>query len=144
MITLPQQLWTLRDAFRAQGFDMRLVGGTVRDALLNLTPKDVDLHTDATPDECIQIYNATGVRWEPTGVDHGTITVIFDHVGYEITSLRQDVETDGRRATVSYTREGRVLDPALLARFEELGYKADEEYDVDELTKIFQRITQSS
>jgi hypothetical protein len=105
MITLPQPLWDLRDAFRAQGFDIRLVGGTVRDTLLNLTPKDVDLHTDATPDECIQIYNATGVRWEPTGIDHGTITVIFDHVAYEITSLRQDVATDGRRATVAYTRD---------------------------------------
>lgn len=105
MITLPQPLWDLRASFRAQGFDIRLVGGTVRDTLLNLTPKDVDLHTDATPDECIQIYDATGVRWEPTGIDHGTITVIFDHVGYEITSLRQDVETDGRRATVSYTRD---------------------------------------
>jgi tRNA nucleotidyltransferase/poly(A) polymerase len=105
MIQLPEQLWDLRAAFRAQGFDMRLVGGTVRDALLNLTPKDVDLHTDATPDECIQIYNATGVRWEPTGIDHGTITVVFDHVGYEITSLRKDVETDGRRATVIYTRD---------------------------------------
>jgi hypothetical protein len=105
MITLPQQLWDLRASFRARGFDIRLVGGTVRDALLDLTPKDVDLHTDATPEECIQIYNDTGVRWEPTGIDHGTITVVFDHVGYEITSLREDVETDGRRATVSYTRD---------------------------------------
>lgn len=105
MITLPQQLWDLRAAFRARGFDIRLVGGTVRDTLLNLTPKDVDLHTDATPDECVEIYNASGVRWEPTGWDHGTVTVIFDHVGYEITSLRQDVATDGRRATVAYTRD---------------------------------------
>lgn len=102
---LPSQLFDLRDVFRQRGFDLRVVGGTVRDALLDLTPKDVDLHTDATPNECVDIYNSAGVRWEPTGIDHGTITVIFDHVGYEITSLRQDVATDGRRATVAYTRD---------------------------------------
>ena len=102
---LPSQLWDLRNSFRQRGFDLRVVGGTVRDSLLNLSAKDVDLHTDATPDECAEIYNTSDVRWEPTGWDHGTATVIFDHVGYEITSLRQDVATDGRRATVSYTRD---------------------------------------
>lgn len=105
MITLPQQLWDLRTAFRAQGFDLKLVGGCVRDHMLGLTPKDVDLHTDATPEECVAIYQAAGVRHELTGVDHGTISVIFDHVSYEITSLREDVATDGRRAVVKYTRD---------------------------------------
>ena len=105
MFNLPQQLWVLRDAFRAQGFDLRLVGGCVRDHLLGLTPKDVDLHTDATPEECVAIYTQAGVRFEPTGLQHGTITVVFDHVGYEITSLRTDVQTDGRHATVAYTRD---------------------------------------
>jgi tRNA nucleotidyltransferase/poly(A) polymerase len=70
-----------------------------------VTPKDVDLHTDATPDECIKIYDAAGFRWEPTGMSHGTISVILDHVAFEITSLRQDVDTDGRHATVAYTRD---------------------------------------
>jgi len=98
-------LWCLRDAFRAQGFDLKLVGGCVRDLMLGLTPKDVDLHTDATPDECVLIYQAEGVRFEETGLSHGTISVIFDHVAYEITSLRTDTETDGRHAVVSYTRD---------------------------------------
>jgi tRNA nucleotidyltransferase/poly(A) polymerase len=65
----------------------------------------VDLHTDATPEECVAIYEAAGVRHELTGLQHGTISVIFDHVAYEITSLRTDTETDGRHATVSYTRD---------------------------------------
>lgn len=102
---LNPQLWALRDAFRAQGFDLRLVGGVVRDLLAGVTPKDVDLHTDATPDECMKIYDAARFRWEPTGMQHGTISVILDHVAFEITSLRQDVDTDGRHATVAYTRD---------------------------------------
>lgn len=102
---LNPDLWSLRDAFRAQSFDLRLVGGVVRDLCMNLTPKDVDLHTDATPEECVAIYNAEGIRFEETGLQHGTISVIFDHVAYEITSLRTDVETDGRHATVAYTRD---------------------------------------
>lgn len=105
MTLIPEQVWKLREAFRAQGHDLRLVGGTVRDHLVGVTPKDVDMHTDATPEQCVEIYLAQGVRWEPTGIDHGTVTVVFDHVGYEITSLREDVATDGRRATVSYTRD---------------------------------------
>ena len=102
---LNPNLWSLRDAFYARGFDLRLVGGCVRDLLMGLTPKDVDLHTDATPEECVAIYTQVGVRFEETGLSHGTISVIFDHVAYEITSLRTDVETDGRHATVAYTRD---------------------------------------
>jgi len=102
---IPQDLWDLRTAFRAAGHDLKLVGGCVRDHMLGLTPKDVDLHTDATPEECVAIYEAAGVRHELTGLQHGTISVIFDHVAYEITSLRTDTETDGRHATVSYTRD---------------------------------------
>lgn len=104
-VILNPHLWSLRDAFRAEGFDLRLVGGCVRDLMKGLTPKDVDLHTDATPEECVSIYQATGVRFEPTGMQHGTISVIFDHVAYEITSLRTDTETDGRHAVVQYTRD---------------------------------------
>lgn len=102
---IPQDLWDLRTAFRAAGHDLKLVGGCVRDHMLGLTPKDVDLHTDATPEECVAIYEAAGVRHELTGLQHGTISVIFDHVAYEITSLRTDTETDGRHAVVQYTRD---------------------------------------
>ncbi len=105
MMHIPQDLWDLREAFRAAGHDLKLVGGCVRDHMLGITPKDVDLHTDATPEECVAIYEAAGVRHELTGLQHGTISVIFDHVAYEITSLRTDTETDGRHAVVQYTRD---------------------------------------
>ena len=139
-----QPLTDLRQLFVNQGFDLRLVGGCVRDTLLGLTPKDIDLHTDADPSEQISIYQAAGIRYIETGLQHGTVTVVLNDVPYEITSLRQDAETDGRHANVVYTRDGGVLDPDLLKKFEALGYNADEEYDVAELTRIFQHINQSS
>ena len=72
------------------------------------TPKDVDLCTDANPDESMEIYRELGVRHIPTGLDHGTITVVLNDLTYEITSLREDVVTDGRRAVVRYTRDWAV------------------------------------
>ena len=104
-LDLPVKLWELRDVFRTRGFDLRLVGGVVRDHVMGIPCKDVDLHTDATPEECVHIYDQAYVRWEPTGLQHGTTTVILDHVPYEITSLRLDTQTDGRHAQVTYTRD---------------------------------------
>jgi tRNA nucleotidyltransferase (CCA-adding enzyme) len=104
-VNIPEKLFDVRQAFRAHGFDLRLVGGVVRDHVQGVSCKDVDLHTDATPDECVALYNQAGVRWEPTGLDHGTTTVILDHVPYEITSLRLDTQTDGRHAQVQFTRD---------------------------------------
>ena len=99
------QLVDLRNLFVEKGFDIRFVGGCVRDLMASIDPKDVDLCTDADPMEQIRIYQDAGVRYVETGIDHGTITVILEGVPYEITSLRLDVETDGRRATVAYTRD---------------------------------------
>lgn len=99
------QLQNLKHHFVSQGFDIRLVGGVVRDILSNNTIKDVDLCTNANPQEQVEIYKQHGYRWIETGLQHGTITVILDDVAYEITSLRVDTETDGRHATVQYTRD---------------------------------------
>lgn len=99
------QLQTLRTHFQARGLDLRLVGGCVRDMLMGQTPKDVDLCTDATPDEQIQIYTENGYQFIPTGLAHGTITVMLDGEGFEITSLRTESEHDGRHATVAFTRD---------------------------------------
>lgn len=104
-ILLNDQLASLRRLFQGSGFDLRFVGGCVRDALISRVPKDVDLCTDADPVEQIAIYRAHGIRYIETGIDHGTITVVLDGDAYEVTSLRLDVETDGRRATVQYTRD---------------------------------------
>lgn len=98
-------LHALQAQFRADGFDIRLVGGCVRDWLAGHEPKDIDLCTNAYPDEQIALYRKLGLRFIPTGYDHGTITVVLDDTPYEITSLRLDVATDGRRATVAYTRD---------------------------------------
>jgi len=102
------KLLELGNEFRKQGFGLRFVGGCVRDTLLGQTPYDVDLHTDATPEEATRIYERLELRWIPTGIDHGTITVVLDSETYEITSLRRDVSTDGRRAVVEYTRDWRA------------------------------------
>lgn len=102
---LNPELLTLRTLFQNQGFDLRFVGGCVRDTMLGLVPKDVDLHTNANPDEQVSIYQAAGVHYIETGLQHGTVTVVLNGVAYEITSLRQDAETDGRHATVVYTRD---------------------------------------
>jgi hypothetical protein len=106
-LTTPALL-ELRDAFQLAGFGLRLVGGCVRDALLGHVPNDIDLHTDATPEEATAIYERLKLRWIPTGMDHGTVTVVLANITYEITSLRKDVSTDGRRAVVEYTRDWAV------------------------------------
>jgi tRNA nucleotidyltransferase/poly(A) polymerase len=103
MIT--DELRKLRELFVQRGFDLRLVGGVVRDTLAGIPCKDVDLCTNATPDEQVSIYSDHGYRWIETGLQHGTVTVVLDGVPYEITSLRVDVETDGRHAKVEHTRD---------------------------------------
>ena len=101
-------LRNLAREFGQRGFGLRLVGGCVRDLLAGKTPKDVDLCTDANPNEAMAIYRELGVRHIPTGLDHGTLTVVLNDLTYEITSLREDVATDGRRAVVRYTRDWAV------------------------------------
>ena len=79
------------------------VGGCVRNALLGLVPSDIDISTDATPDEVIRIIKDAGFRAIPTGVDHGTVTVVVDGRTFEVTTFRRDVATDGRRAVVAFS-----------------------------------------
>ncbi len=83
----------------------RFVGGCVRNTLMDRPVDDVDIATVLTPDQVITALGAAGVRAVPTGVDHGTITAVSDHRPYEITTLRRDVETDGRRAVVSFSTD---------------------------------------
>ena len=81
----------------------RYVGGAVRDDLLGLPVNDVDLATRLTPDEVIRQLEAAKIKAVPTGIDHGTVTAVSDGHPFEITTLRNDVSTDGRRATVAFT-----------------------------------------
>ena len=81
----------------------RYVGGAVRDDLLGLPVSDVDLATRLKPEEVVKRLGAARIKAVPTGIDHGTITAVSDGHPFEITTLRRDVSTDGRRATVAYT-----------------------------------------
>lgn len=83
----------------------RFVGGCVRNALLGAPVDDIDIATQLRPEETIQALKAAGIRAIPTGIEHGTITAVCNSVPFEITSLRRDVETDGRRAVVAFTED---------------------------------------
>ncbi len=84
---------------------VRFVGGCVRNVVMGHVPSDLDLATQLTPDETEAALDAAGLKSVPTGKAFGTITAVVDGEPYEITSLREDVETDGRRAVVSYTTD---------------------------------------
>jgi poly(A) polymerase len=81
----------------------RYVGGAVRDDLLGLPVSDVDLATRIAPSEVVSRLEKARIKAVPTGIEHGTITAVTDGHPYEITTLRRDVSTDGRRATVAFT-----------------------------------------
>ena len=81
----------------------RYVGGAVRDELLGLPVNDVDLATRIPPDEVIRRLEKAKIKAVPTGIDHGTVTAVSDGHVFEVTTLRRDVSTDGRRATVAFT-----------------------------------------
>ena len=81
----------------------RFVGGAVRDLLLDVPHDDLDLATTLQPEEVIRRLEAAGIKAVPTGIDHGTITAVSSGTVAEVTTLRSDVSTDGRRATVAFT-----------------------------------------
>ena len=83
----------------------RFVGGSVRNTVTGHPVDDIDIATTLTPDEVIEALEAAGLRWAPTGVEHGTVTAIAEGTPFEITTLRRDVSTDGRNATVAFTRD---------------------------------------
>lgn len=89
----------------SDGEEARVVGGAVRNALLGLAPGDIDIATTALPDEVIRRAKAAGIKSVPTGIDHGTITLVIDGHPYEVTTLRQDTETFGRKAKVAFGRD---------------------------------------
>ena len=93
----------LLDAIGGDVGETRYVGGAVRDGLLGLTVNDVDFATRLRPDEVVERLQAAGLKAVPTGIEHGTITAVSDGHPYEITTLRRDVETFGRHATVAFT-----------------------------------------
>ena len=90
-------------ALTGAGWQAWFVGGCVRNAALGLPVDDIDIATDARPQEVSRLAGAAGLKVVPTGIDHGTVTVIAGRA-HEVTTFRRDVATDGRRATVAYAR----------------------------------------
>jgi len=93
----------LKAVVAALGGEVRLVGGVVRDTLAGQATKDIDLATPLLPEKVIEKLSAAGIKCVPTGLAHGTITAVVEGRPFEITTLRRDVSTDGRRATVTFT-----------------------------------------
>jgi poly(A) polymerase len=92
-------------ALEGAGYRALFVGGCVRNALLGEAVADVDLATDATPENVTNIAEKAGLKVVPTGFDHGTVTVIAAGKPHEVTTFRRDVETDGRRAVVAFSTD---------------------------------------
>ena len=109
-LTLDAARWRRRSGIRrllkalgaADGLT-RYVGGAVRDELLGLPVNDIDLATRIRPEEVVERLEAAGIKVVPTGIEHGTVTAVSDGQPVEVTSLRRDVSTDGRRATIAFT-----------------------------------------
>lgn len=92
-------------ALDRDGEQCRVIGGAVRDALAGLPVREVDFATTAPPTTVFALAMEAGFRVVPTGIDHGTVTLVADAASYEVTSLREDVETDGRHAVVRFGRD---------------------------------------
>lgn len=92
-------------ALGTEGAEVRFVGGCVRDAVANRPVNDIDLATTSPPDITMALLEQAHIRAIATGIEHGTVTAVINKQSYQITTLREDVATDGRRATVSYTED---------------------------------------
>jgi poly(A) polymerase len=96
-----QALMAALEAARAGG--SRFVGGCVRNSLMGREVDDIDIATQLTPEQTTEVATKAGFAAYPTGIEHGTVTVVVNHKPFEVTTLRRDVTTDGRRATVAFT-----------------------------------------
>ena len=91
-------------ALNKDGVTTRAVGGAVRNTLLGLPVAEIDLATTALPERVMTLARKAGLKAVPTGIEHGTVTVIADGIPFEVTTLRRDIETYGRHATVAFTQ----------------------------------------
>jgi poly(A) polymerase len=87
------------------GEEARVIGGAVRNALLKIPTGDIDIATTSLPDEVIRRAKAAGIKSVPTGIDHGTVTLVVEGQPFEVTTLREDAETYGRKAKVAFGRD---------------------------------------
>ncbi|MBK0326056.1 CCA tRNA nucleotidyltransferase [Rhodobacteraceae bacterium F11138] len=102
-------------ALSAQGARVLFVGGCVRNALLGVAVSDIDIATSANPQTVTALAKAARIRVVPTGIDHGTVTLVKDGLAHEVTTFRRDVSTDGRRAVVAFSDD--ITDDAMRRDF---------------------------
>ena len=105
---LTPELSTVTTAFEESGYDIRLVGGVIRDLLLKVPSKDIDLSTNATPEQMKDVFTKKGIKYIETGLEHGTLTAHVNNQNFEVTTLRYDTEQDGRWAKVVFTNDWRL------------------------------------
>ncbi|MDB5616693.1 CCA tRNA nucleotidyltransferase [Tardiphaga sp.] len=96
---------TVLALLNGNGEEARVIGGAVRNALMRLPPGDLDIATTALPEEVVRRARAAGIKCVPTGLEHGTVTLVVDGQPFEVTTLREDVETFGRKAKVAFGRD---------------------------------------
>ncbi|MBO9623552.1 MAG: CCA tRNA nucleotidyltransferase [Sphingomonas sp.] len=113
-MTLPDVEWRhraglvrLAEVLGAREGTARFVGGAVRDTLLGVAVSDIDIATRHAPEQVLELLRAAEIRAVPTGIEHGTVTAVLESGPVEVTTLRRDVSTDGRRATVAFTDDWR-------------------------------------
>ncbi|WP_349955975.1 CCA tRNA nucleotidyltransferase [Rhizobium sp. ZPR3] len=112
MTSVADQAWFRDEALQrvlalldADGGEGRVVGGAVRNSLMGLPVADIDIATTLLPETVVERAEAAGIKAVPTGIAHGTVTLVIDGKPFEITTLRRDVETDGRRAVVAFSKD---------------------------------------
>jgi tRNA nucleotidyltransferase/poly(A) polymerase len=98
----------LLEVLDRDGEEARAVGGAVRNALIGMPVHEIDVATTALPQEVVRRVQTAGFKAVPTGIEHGTVTVVIDKHPFEVTTLRKDVETDGRHAKVAFGRDWRI------------------------------------
>ncbi|MDR1375197.1 MAG: CCA tRNA nucleotidyltransferase [Holosporaceae bacterium] len=107
-LILEEELLFVLDLIEKNGHEARVVGGAVRDFLGRMNITDIDIATTATPEEIINIFQKNGIFVTPIGIEHGTVLISHGSKSYEITTLRKDVQTFGRRAIVEFTKSFEV------------------------------------
>lgn len=103
----PQANWIMQ-TIENSGYHARIAGGAVRDFLSGIQPHDIDIATTALPNQVVDIFTKEKIEVIPTGLQHGTVTIVVDKIPFEITTLRIDKETDGRHAIVEFTDDWKL------------------------------------
>ena len=104
-LNFPKELKTIFEIISSVGGECRLVGGCVRDYLINKIPVDFDIATNLIPETIIEIFKKNNVKVFPIGIEHGTVLVVINKFNFEITTLRKDVQCFGRHAEVQFTKD---------------------------------------